>query len=366
MNKRVYLLTALLLAACTPEPVKKTSTIPPLASVAGKILPGMGVAEVNKTLAGHLPFLQYTDRDHAIWEITERESHPEKQTLNANKLTIVFDPQGRVQDSSSSFCFLPDVEAPVGSAPATHCYQKQIFPFAKPLTYDAIKRLLIISNYQVDHSDAASEIISATGLHPAPDNKNKMMFIKVTIIFSPKANFTEVVMSATFSLSEKQSTWVQAGFAGVTLPVPLPFQKTEEWIDSGIVTPKFYLEFYDALAKLIAREYLPYTPITATAATPPPPAFTAPKPPAASQTERVQIDSFPSRPSSPIDADLSRLGNQPIDSSNLQTAPSETADPNVPEATDGDPLAGLGNKPIDSSPDKPKHHSKKTRKSSGF
>ncbi|WP_170064991.1 hypothetical protein, partial [Methylovulum psychrotolerans] len=276
MNKRVYLLTALLLAACTPEPVKKASTIPPLASVAGKILPGMGVAEVNKTLAGHLPFLQYTDRDHAIWEITERESHPEKQTLNANKLTIVFDPQGRVQDSSSSFCFLPDVEAPVGSTPATHCYQKQIFPFAKPLTYDAIKRLLIISNYQVDHSDAASEIISATGLHPAPDNKNKMMFIKVTIIFSPKANFTEVVMSATFSLSEKQSTWVQAGFAGVTLPVPLPFQKTEEWIDSGIVTPKFYLEFYDALAKLIAREYLPYTPITATAATPPPPAFIPP------------------------------------------------------------------------------------------
>ncbi|MFZ2452127.1 MAG: hypothetical protein WAW36_16560 [Methylovulum miyakonense] len=71
-----------------------------------------------------------------------------------------------------------------------------------------VKRLLIISNYQVDHSDAASEIISATGMHGIEGDKDQMMFIKLSIIFSAQATSTEVVMSATFSMSEKQSTWV--------------------------------------------------------------------------------------------------------------------------------------------------------------
>ncbi len=277
MKQRLLPLVVVLLAACAAEPTKKVSNIPPLISVAGKIMPGMNVPEVNKTLSGHQPAHQYTDQGHAIWEINQRNGNPQNNSLVDDSLTVIFDPQGLVKGSSSASCFLPDVEPPLGNAPATRCYQQRLFPFAKQQTYDAIKRLLVISNYQIDHSDAASEIISATGLHEAEGGKNKMMFIKLSIIFSAKGDFTHVVMSATFSLSEKQSTWVQAGFAGVSIPVPLPFQKTEEWIDSGIVTPRFYLNFYDALAKLIASEYLPYQPLSiSTTPAAPRPSFGAP------------------------------------------------------------------------------------------
>jgi len=86
-----------------------------------------------------------------------------------------------------------------------------------------------------------------------------MMYIKLTVIFTGKEeDVTEVIMSASFSISEKQATFVQAGFAGVTIPVPLPFHNKTEWIKSGVVTPRFYLNFYDALSSLIANKYLIY------------------------------------------------------------------------------------------------------------
>lgn len=263
--KPLYLILAAVLSACSSVPPRQESQLIPLSSVAPRIKEGMSIAEVSQALSGHRPALQFTDKDASIWEVQERINYDKNNAMDANRLVVVFDKLGKVAQAQSSFCFLPDQEPSLGNAPATRCYQKHLFFFDKKLTYNAIKRLLIISNYQVDHSDAASELISATGTHGIEGDDDKMMFIKLSIIFSPQDNdATEVVMSASFSTSEKQSTWVQAGFAGVTLPVPLPFQKTEEWVDTGIVTPRFYLKFYDALSNLIAKEYRPYTPVTAT------------------------------------------------------------------------------------------------------
>ncbi|MDD5271907.1 MAG: hypothetical protein PHU14_04230 [Methylovulum sp.] len=357
MKQRLLSLIAVLLTACAPEPTKKVSNIPPLTSVAGKIMPGMGVPEVNKTLSGHQPAHQYTDQGHAIWEITERNGNPQNNSLVADSLTVVFDQQGLVKDSSATSCFLPDVEPPLGNTPATRCYQQRLFPFTKQQTYDAIKRLLVISNYQIDHSDAASEIISATGLHEAEGNKNKMMFIKLSIIFSAQGDFTHVVMSATFSLSEKQSTWVQAGLAGVSIPVPLPFQKTEEWIDSGIVTPRFYLNFYDALAKLIASEYLRYQPLSVAASPIPRPYFGAP--PAVSfqppepNTPRLGVTPPANTSNLPIDSAQSQSldDNLPIDSTQPRKHREEISLDNPVEPSSQDSLAELGDKPIDSDGD---------------
>jgi hypothetical protein len=350
MKIKALALTALLLAACTPVETKKETGIPPLSAVTSHIRQGMGQAEVDKALAGHKPFLQFTHNSHAVWEIVERINNPKNNSMNANRLTIEFDQDGKVAESSSIFCFLPDLEPMLGKSPETKCYQKQLYPFEKQLTYDAIKRLLIISNYQVDHSDAASEIISATGMHGIEGDKDKMMFIKLSIIFSAPAKSTEVVMSATFSMSEKQSTWVQAGFGGVTLPVPLPFQRTEEWIDSGIVTPKFYLEFYDALSKLIAREYLPYTPITSTSNVPAKPALASPPIPAPGNPASKPIDVYtPTSPKSnntlkAFDAELENLQG-PIDGSTppKNLSPKEAV---VPE--ENDIFMELKGKPIDS------------------
>lgn len=306
----------LLLAACVAVKEKEDNNIPALPTLASQIKTGMDANQAGKILSPYKPFVEFSTQDNArsIWQINQRRIDPKNKAIDANKLTLTFDDQGHVTNSALDYCLLPDLEIPQGRSPATHCYQKQLFPFDKQLTYDAIKRLLLISNYQVDHSDAASELISATGVHPVEGDADKIMFIKLTIIFSTKGDATEVVMSATFNLSEKQSKWVQAGFAGVTLPVPLPFQHTEEWIESGIVTPKFYMDFYDALANLISREYQPYQtpqPKPSFAATPAQPPATAPKLPEANST-----------PAAPA-----LQGDQPIDS---QTPTNPEAEPSAP------------------------------------
>lgn len=259
--KGLQLLLIVLLTACANKVVKQESNIPPLVDVIPKIKAGMNLDETNKILAGNKPSLQFTttDKSRSLWEFHQRNTVERDNILEDRSAIISFDNTAKVINATTTFCLLPDQEPPLSATPRTSCYQKHLFPFEKQLTYNAIKRFLIISNYQVEHSDAASEIISANGTHTVEGDKDKMMFIKLTIIFTAKEdNTTEVVMSASFSVSEKQSTWVQAGFAGVTVPVPLPFQKKEEWINTGIVTPRFYLNFFDALSNLIASEYLVY------------------------------------------------------------------------------------------------------------
>lgn len=358
MRFLIALLMTSVLSACVTEPPKKASGLLPLSAIAPRIKPGMSLVEVNKDLSGHQPAIQYSSADSSIWEINERDNNPENHSINANSLMIKFNNNGAVTASASAFCFLPDQEVAFGSSPYTRCYQKHLFPFNKQITYDAIKRLLIISNYQVDHSDAASELISATGTQGVKDDKDKMMFIKLSIAFSvTQENTTEVVMSATFNVSEKQETWVQAGFAGVTLPVPLPFQKKEEWIGTGIVSPKFYLDFYDALSKLIAREYLPYTPIVTHTVAPQPKAV-ATKIAAPITNTSDSFTSFTVTPdqntkspddvilldtSKPIDAEPSPKKTKRTDKKLPQEEDEEEED-----IDDSDPFARLKGKPIDS------------------
>jgi len=261
--KSILLINMLiLLTACGQMPTKKGPDIPPLSTVTPQVKAEMTMPQVVKALSGHKPTLQFSHHNNTIWEIRERNTDAESHTMTVRNLTVTFNGGGRVTQTHSAFCTLPDQQPKNDSNPETTCYQKHVFPFEKQMTYDAIKRLLIISNYQIEHSDAGSELISGTGSQNVEGDDDKMMFIKLTMAFSETVdNGTEVIMSATFNISEKQSKWVQAGFAGVTLPVPLPFQKTEEWIGTGLVTPKFYLSFYDALTNLIAHEFLPYNPV---------------------------------------------------------------------------------------------------------
>jgi len=351
------------LAACAPVKPIKEASLPPLSSVAANIKSGMDVNALNKALQGRQPDLKYSLPDGSIWEVSERINIAENHSVNANNLLIKFNKDGVVSESSYSFCFLPDQETVLGSSPATRCYQKHSFPFNKQVTYDAIKRLLIISHYQVDHSDAASELISATGTQNVPEDEDKMMFIKLSIVFSViDTNTTEVIMSATFNVSEKQETWVQAGFAGVTLPIPLPFQKKEEWIGTGIVPPKFYMDFYDALSKLIASEYLPYKPIKQTLKTnTPAPVVNVPAviPPPKAPVEADRFSTFtfspqtPKATQNPESLDLNLEG--PIDAEKnikkTQQAHEQPEEQETEEEKDEeneDPFANLGGKPIDS------------------
>lgn len=351
------LLIAWILSACTAGQPKKESSPPPLSTVIPLIKQGMSVADVNKALAGHQPSLQYGLPDSSIWEFGERNNNLDNHSVNANNLMIKFDKNGVVAESASVFCFLPDQEVPFGSSPVTRCYQKHLFPFNKEITYDAIKRLLIISNYQIDHSDAASELISATGTQNVEGDNDKMMFIKLSIAFSViKENSTEVVMSATFNVSEKQETWVQAGFAGVTIPVPLPFQKKEEWIGTGIVPPKFYLDFYDGLSKLIAHEYLPYAPIISRTTSPPAKAaILKVATPASNQADNFSTHTIasPVQKAVPPDEDVLKDLDGPIDAKPMLTKAQKNKKPQPPKEKEapldnGDPFMSLQGKPIDS------------------
>ncbi|MDD5276837.1 MAG: hypothetical protein PHR16_12245 [Methylovulum sp.] len=357
MRCLIGLVAVSLLSSCSPVQPKKEPALPPLSTVIPLIKQGMSVADVNKALSGHQPALQYSLPDSSIWELNERTNNLDNHSINANRLTIKFDNNGEVSEAASVFCFLPDQEVSFGSTPTTRCYQKRLFPFNKKTTYDAIKRLLIISNYQIDHSDAVSQLISATGTQNMEGDNDKMMFIKLSITFSViNGNTTEVVMSATFNISEKQETWVQAGFAGVTIPVPLPFQKKEEWIETGIVPPKFYLDFYDGLSKLIAREYLPYTPIISHPAAYPSKGSTiktATSPP-------NKTDNFLSYTITPIqeetelpDGDVLNNLNAPIDAKPIQekiknNKKLKSQKQKEAPLDNSDPFANLQGKPIDS------------------
>lgn len=273
MKRHLLLVATLpLLSACVRHAEQpKGPTIPPLNTVAAFVTPGMDLEQVEKKLSGHKPALTFTHENRGIWEYTERDTNPRTNAIHTHRLVVQFDPEGKVEKSTLTECHLPDVEPTTHTSPSTLCYRRLELPFDEKIVYDAIKRLLLNSNFQVEHSDAASRIIAANGMQPTKD-KDEVMYMKVTVNFTSRLpNVTELVMSGTFNIVEKQMVWVQGGFAGVNLPIPLPFQKTEEWADTGLATPKFYMQFYDALENLISTEYLRYVRPLRVAAEPPKP-----------------------------------------------------------------------------------------------
>jgi ribosomal protein L12E/L44/L45/RPP1/RPP2 len=311
----------LFITACAHKaPLQKLDTTPPLLAVAHLITQGMTMMEVETKMAGNKPALKYSSsNNYHIWEFRERTDRS-KDITEAKRLLIKFDNQGKVSYTSNvEDCIFPDLPPTKSNEQVlTHCYQKLKFPFDKKVTFDAIKRLLIVSNYQIEHTDASSEVISATGMQNIPDDKNKAMYVKLSIMYSAGENdSSEVVMSANFSITEKHPEWVQAGFAGVTLPVPLPFQKKEEWVDTGHVSPKFYLIFFDALNNLIANEFLPYA--YSPSAVPPTPVrvnVEAPIPPPPSLKVKLPIDAIGQQvPTEANDAllDSLKVDKRPID-----------------------------------------------------
>jgi hypothetical protein len=130
--------------------------------------------------------------------------------------------------------------------------------------------------------------------------------------------------------------------------VPLPFQSKEEWVDTGIVTPKFYLNFYDALTNLIAREYLPYTPVISKAATPKSTAnnpVQSLKPTLPTDNQPYTVPPKPINPAYTFDNELDNLKG-PIDASpKAKSKPTQKANLRHNEA---DNFSDLQGKPIDS------------------
>ncbi|MFZ2727655.1 MAG: hypothetical protein WAX77_15490 [Methylococcaceae bacterium] len=239
-----------------------------LSTIMPQIKEGMSLTEANTLLSRRKPYLRYRlpSNNNTIWEFDERDNLSDN-AISHSRLLINVDTQEKITTIMSSQCLLPDSVLHYKLSSASNCYERQFYPFKSATVYDAVKQLLITSNYYIDHSDAASLIISAAGLQSIDEDSDKVMFIKLTAIFKDKPNGTEVIISASFNVSEKQSVWVQAGFAGVTLPIPLPFQEKSEWIYTGIVTPRFYLNFYDTLSALIASEFLSYKEAKKSAAT---------------------------------------------------------------------------------------------------
>ena len=247
------------LASCHEENTTKKE----LLLLAPRLSQGMSMQQVEQVLAGHKPYLRYslTTNNDSIWEFDERHINTGSNDIYNERLWVRFDGEGKVQRTLNSACLIPEKETGHSLATRSNCYEKRRFPFDVHTLYDAVKELLIISNYQVEHSDAGSLIISAQGRQEIDNEPEKMLFIKLTAMFRAKQDDdTEVIISGSFNVSEKHPTWVQAGFGGVTLPVPLPFEGQEAWIATGVVTPQFYLNFYDTLSALIASEFLAYNP----------------------------------------------------------------------------------------------------------
>jgi|GEM_PF-2755617 len=332
---------AFLLTGCTDEIIRmmdKKDAPPPFSEVIKNVKVDMNLEEVKKVLAGNLPNLKFTSTDasHSWWEFKKRETvDPSSETSPIEERTTIldFDNQGKLHSVHTFSCLFPDQEPPPEEEQGAKCYKEHIFPVGRELISKALIRFMMESNFQIGNSEraAALEIISAHGTQSIKGAKEKVYVSLTSTIEESQKDSTQVFISASYVISEKQGAVGQIGAIGITIPIPLPFNKKEETVDSGNVSPKYFLTFYDKFSRMLAERYLVYKePKIA-----PPAPVVVDKP-----TEPTEVEK------APLLVEPLSFGTAAIDSElNLKKGPADA--PN------------LGNVPIDSESNLKKEHPKK-------
>ncbi|CAK0763868.1 conserved hypothetical protein [Gammaproteobacteria bacterium] len=258
---------AFLLTGCTDEIIQmmdKKEVPPPFSEVIKNVKVDMNLEEVKKVLGGNLPSLKFTsaDESHSWWEFNQRETVDASSTTSPieERTTILdFDNQGKLRSINASSCLFPDQEPPPEEDQGTKCYKEHVFPVNRELISKVLVRFMLASNFQIGNSERTSlEIISAHGSQSVKDAKERVYVSLTATIEELQKESTQIFMSASYSITEKQGGVGQIGLAGITIPIPLPFNKKEEAVDSGNVSPKYFLTFYDKFSHLLAERHLVY------------------------------------------------------------------------------------------------------------
>lgn len=119
--------------------------------------------------------------------------------------------------------------------------------------FEGLKKTLMQSNMNIVTVTKENGVLTAKG-----DQYNDETITEITVSISFKAldiNTSNVAMIASYNVMEKKLNTGQLGFAGVSLPIPVPLTGKYAMIGSGhIDESSWYQGFYNSLDKVLFEE----------------------------------------------------------------------------------------------------------------
>jgi len=119
--------------------------------------------------------------------------------------------------------------------------------------FEGLKKTLMQSNMNVVTVTKENGVLTAKG-----DQYNEDTITEITVSLSFKAldaNTSTVAMIASYNVMEKKSNTGQLGFAGISLPIPVPLTGRYAMVGSGNIDDStWYQGFYNSLDKILFEE----------------------------------------------------------------------------------------------------------------
>jgi hypothetical protein len=119
--------------------------------------------------------------------------------------------------------------------------------------FEGLKKTLMQSNMNIVTVTKENGVLTAKG-----DQYNEETITEITVSLSFKAldaNTSTVAMIASYNVMEKKSNTGQLGFAGISLPIPVPLTGRYAMVGSGNIDDStWYQGFYNSLDKVLFEE----------------------------------------------------------------------------------------------------------------
>lgn len=119
--------------------------------------------------------------------------------------------------------------------------------------FEGLKKTLMQSNMNIVTVTKENGVLTAKG-----DQYNEDTITEITVSISFKvldANTSNVSMIASYNVMEKKANTGQIGFAGISLPIPVPLTGRYAMVGSGHIDDSlWYQGFYNSLDKVLFEE----------------------------------------------------------------------------------------------------------------
>lgn len=119
--------------------------------------------------------------------------------------------------------------------------------------FEGLKKTLMQSNMNIVTVTKENGVLTAKG-----DQYNEDTITEITVSISFKAldaNTSNVSMIASYNVMEKKLNTGQLGFAGISLPIPVPLTGRYAMVGSGNIDDSlWYQGFYNSLDKVLFEE----------------------------------------------------------------------------------------------------------------
>lgn len=133
------------------------------------------------------------------------------------------------------------------------CYKHREMMYSLDELFEGLKKTLMQSKMNIVTVTKENGVITAKG---DQYNEDTITEITVSITFkSVTSNTSSVGMIASYNVMEKKANTGQVGFAGITLPIPVPLTGRYAMVGSGhIDESSWYQGFYNSLDKVLFEE----------------------------------------------------------------------------------------------------------------